>query len=110
MSTRVVNLSGEFDATVVATRRAELIEECDRSLGSLLLLDFTEVTFIDSTGLGLLIGVARRMRDGGGQVRLRGCRRGVRRVLSVSGVDAILTIEESSEATPSPLPLAGGQR
>ena len=110
MPTRVVNLAGEFDASAVAARRAELIEECDHNLGSVLILDFTEVSFIDSTGLGLLIGVARRMRDGGGQVRLRGCRRSVRRVLSVSGVDAILTIDQPSESVPSALPLAGGRR
>lgn len=90
---------------------------CDDCAGSLLVLDLAGVTFVDSTGLGLLIGVARRMRDGGGELRLRGCRRSVRRVLTLSGLDHVLAIEVSakpsdmsSAAAAVALPLTGGQR
>ena len=114
MSTQVVHLAGELDTALVAARRPELIDKCDRHAGSALVLDLTDVTFVDSTGLGLLIGVARRMREGGGEVRLRGCRRSVRRLLTLSGLDGVLVIDEPSN-DPSglpelPLPLASGQR
>jgi anti-sigma B factor antagonist len=110
MSTQVIHLAGEFDAVLAAARRAELMDVCDRSAGSVVVLDLTEVTFIDSTGLGLLIGLARRMRDGGGGVRLRGCRRSVRRVLTLSGLDAVLMLDEPPAAVALPLPLASGQQ
>jgi anti-sigma B factor antagonist len=106
MSVVVAYLEGELDAVFVTERRAELLTECDRHAGSVLLLDLSEVTFVDSTGLGLLIGVARRMREGGGEVRLRGCRRSVRRVLSVSGLDAVVAVDDA----PAPLPIVGDQR
>jgi anti-sigma B factor antagonist len=116
MSTQVVHLAGELDAALVAARRPELIEKCERHSGSALVLDLTDVTFVDSTGLALLIGVARRMRDGGGEVRLRGCRRSVRRVLTLSGLNAVLVIDDPSDEPcrppelPLTLPLAGGRR
>jgi anti-sigma B factor antagonist len=117
MSTQAVQLSGELDAALAAARRAELMQICDDRAGSLLILDLADVTFVDSTGLGLLIGVARRLRDRGGELRLRGCRRSVRRVLTLSGLDHVLSIEASAEpsdassaAAAVALPLAGGQR
>ena len=77
-------LSGEIDLSTVT----ELEERLEDSLGgdpSLLVLDLREVTFLDSSGLRLLLRLDERQRTAGGRlVLVKGGRR-VERVFELTG-------------------------
>jgi anti-anti-sigma factor len=53
-------------------------------------VDVGEVTFVDSTGFGMLLVAQRRARAAGGDLHLTNLQPNVRRVLDVSGLDKVL--------------------
>jgi anti-sigma B factor antagonist len=53
-------------------------------------VDLAETTFIDSSGLGALIGCLKRARSEGGDLRIAGPSEQVRTVLSLTNLDRVL--------------------
>ena len=90
---RVVVISGEIDLAVADDLRATLTKGVDSSTA--LVIDMSEVTFIDSTGISALVAAARRARERGGWIRLAGPQRSPRRVLTIAGVDSLLPIYDT---------------
>jgi anti-sigma B factor antagonist len=90
----VVSLQGEVDlASAPQVRRSiyDLIDQGSHRLA----IDFTEVDFMDSTGLGVLIGALKRLREHDGAMVLAGIKPAVARVFEVTGLDRIFTIHGS---------------
>ena len=87
--TRICRLSGELDSFTAAALREVLA-----GLASVraVVLDLSGVVFIDSSGLGALVGGVRRARELGGAVALASPTRAVDRVLRVAGLDRIVAI------------------
>ncbi len=90
----VVRASGEVDI-----QSSPLLDEALRSVldqgSSSIRVDFGEVTFLDSTGLSVLIGALRRCQSAGGEFRLVSPRPNVRKVLEITGLTAAFHLEES---------------
>lgn len=84
-------LSGEIDMSTVGELEKRLEEAFEGDL-SLLMLDLREVTFLDSSGLRLLLRLDGRQKDGGGRlVIVQGGRR-VARVFELTGAEKRLEI------------------
>ena len=81
----VVSLTGELDLYNAEDIRAALLE-CCADEPSVLVVDLTEVTFVDSTALGVLIEARSRLADRNG-FRLAAPGLETRRALEVSGLD-----------------------
>lgn len=84
----ICRLKGEFDilgAQLLRRAAAKFIPT-----GGVVVVDLSDVTFIDSTGVSALVGLARRCREHGGSARLVGPRRSVARVLDMTGAGALL--------------------
>ena len=60
-----------------------------------LVVDLEGVDFIDSTGLGVLVGAVRRARAADGDVRLVCTNSRLLKVFDVTGLDEVFTIAES---------------
>jgi len=60
--------------------------------GPELWVDLSRVSFIDSTGLGMLVGVLKEAREMNGEVRLMNAGREVRRILQVTGLEALFDL------------------
>jgi anti-sigma B factor antagonist len=67
--------------------------------GPELLVDLSRVTFIDSTGLGMLIGILKEAREMEGDIRLVNAGREVRRILQVTGLEQIFATQTRSGRT-----------
>ena len=94
-------LVGELTHSTVPLFTAEVTEVAE-VLGSCrpqLLLDVARLDFCDSVGLSALIGLQRRARRSGGGVVLHGVHGCLRRVLSVTGTDALFTLVDAREPT-----------
>ena len=59
---------------------------------TVLILDFSEVKFMDSSGLGLIIGRAEIARELGSEIRLVGLSNMLRRIVKLSGIEKIKNI------------------
>ena len=58
--------------------------------GACIEVDFSRVTFVDSSGLGVLIGAQRRARAGGGDVVVTNLKSSLRTVFDLTGLDKML--------------------
>ncbi len=93
MSTvHVITLSGEVDIMAVTRLRADLHAGVEATQAQLLLIDVTAVTFIDSTGLGLLAALRRQQDAYGGQIALVGASPMLVRLLFITGMDRVLPL------------------
>jgi anti-sigma B factor antagonist len=91
---------GELDAYTVSSFRDAL----GRLAGaSKLLIDMSAVPFVDSAGLGALIGGIRRARESGGDVAVSCNRPTLVRLLHTTGFDRIVTVAETVEDAASAL-------
>ena len=69
--TLIAILSGEIDHHCAQPMRAEIDAKIDDLQPSVLVLDFAGVTFMDSSGIGLIMGRHRTMEAIGGNVIVR---------------------------------------
>jgi anti-sigma B factor antagonist len=83
---------GELDAYTVGQFREALADLASRPK---LLIDMSEVPFVDSAGLGALIGGIRRAREVGGDVAVCCNRPTLVRLLHTTGFDRIVTVTET---------------
>ena len=87
----VVSVRGEVD---IAT--APMLDRLVRTLlesHAHVVLDLSGVSFIDSTGIGVLVAATRAAEDDGATFAIREPSRSVMRVLELSGVSARLNLE-----------------
>jgi len=75
--------------------------EAQKSLGAILasakkvVLDFTELDYISSAGLRVLLGAAKQLRASGGKLGMFGLNQSVREVFDISGFSSILPVYQS---------------
>lgn len=85
---------GELDAFTVSQFRQALAE---MATSRRLVIDMSGVPFVDSAGLGALIGGIRRARELGGDVTVACNRPALVRLLRTTGFDRIVTVTETLE-------------
>jgi stage II sporulation protein AA (anti-sigma F factor antagonist) len=93
--TMVARLSGELDHHHTQKLREEIDRNVQKERPARLALDFAGVEFMDSSGIGLVLGRYRLMQEMNGKLVLRAMPPHIRRVMRVAGI-ASLEIEEES--------------
>ncbi|MFE6174464.1 STAS domain-containing protein [Streptomyces sp. NPDC056464] len=95
---RVVTVRGEIDQTVQEAFGKALLED-DGGVPPRIVLDLGGVTFMDSSGINVLLSAHRRASAADGWLRLAGARDAVLRVLQLVGVDTVIgcypTVEQA---------------
>ena len=86
--------AGELDAYTVAQFREALTALGEEKY---VLVDLSDVPFMDSAGLGALIGGIRRARENDGDVAVACNRPAITRLLHTTGFDRIVPVRESVE-------------
>ena len=91
-SPTTVVLTGEIDLST-ARRVREALIAISNSGETSVVVDMTNVTFVDSTGLSALVGPLKRFRSMNGEIVLRSPTKGVRKVLEISGLTRVFSID-----------------
>lgn len=92
--THVFALSGSLDLATAPTVRAALLEAAERG-DHRIVVDLHGLEFLDSTGLGALIGAQRRAKEEGGEVRLTVADGQILRLLRITGLLKIFAVYPS---------------
>lgn len=87
-----VYLCGEIDHCVCSTLRQEIESQLNDPRIKRLHLDFSQVTFIDSSGVGMLIGRYKTMIAKRGSVSASGLSEPVNRLFHLAGLHRIIPI------------------
>ena len=90
-------LEGEIDHHTAKDLREEIDSNASRLKPEQLLLDFREVTFMDSSGIGVLIGRSRNLSFSGGQVVATNLSPRVKQIFRISGLQRLITIVPSDQ-------------
>lgn len=92
--TLVFHLRGSLDLATSPTIRAALSDANQQAIRTLV-VDLTQVDFLDSTGLGALIGAHRRTAERGGAFRLVVNDGPISRLLNITGLIAVFAVYHS---------------
>ena len=91
-------LSGEIDHHGAGRLREVIDDSVRRTCPRLLILHFGGVEFMDSSGIGIVLGRYRLMQDMGGRLALRSLPPHIRKVMQVAGISS-LDIQEKGGKT-----------
>ncbi len=95
--TLFVRPRGEVDLSVADAFRDVLEENLAKNPVNHLVFNLSKVTFIDSSGLGVILGRYKRLKQQGGRVSLVGALPQVRRILVLSGLLTVMNEYASEE-------------
>lgn len=87
----VIELIGDLDFHTARRLREQLLELHTQGSNNVV-LDMSQLEFIDSSGLSVLVAGLKRLRNSDGNLSLRSIPDQTRRVLEVSGLSRVLSI------------------
>ncbi|GED83210.1 STAS domain-containing protein [Streptomyces sp. 6-11-2] len=93
----IVEIHGEVDVYTVPRTREHLGKWIQAGRHRLI-VDLTGTTFMDSTGLGLLVGIHKRIRARAGALKLVITNPNIRRIFNITSLNQVFPIYDSTEA------------
>ncbi len=88
----LVRLTGELDMYTSPTLQERLEQLIAEAASQVVVLDLSQLTFIDSSGLSAMVMASRRLRDRGGELSLSGPSPAARRVLEITGISTVIPV------------------
>jgi anti-sigma B factor antagonist len=92
----VVSVAGEVDVYTSPVLKERLVEAIENGCHRLVIV-LEDVSFIDSSGLGVLVGALRRMKERGDDLRLVCTREQLLKIFRITGLDKVFPIVSSVE-------------
>ena len=90
-ATCVVTLEGEIDVYTAPRLKDALVEAIEAGCVDVI-VDLEGVAFIDSSGLGVLVGALRRAKEHSGAVRLVCTTESILKIFRITGLDKVFPI------------------
>ncbi|HCC35268.1 MAG TPA: anti-anti-sigma factor [Ruminococcaceae bacterium] len=105
MSVRIENkgdvvtayLEGELDHHNAKAIREDVDAALDRHSPGLLVLDFREITFMDSSGIGLVMGRYKKLQGTGAQIHITGTSPPIYKVMQIAGLSKLANIDKGGK-------------
>ena len=92
--TNMVSIRGEIDIYSIEKFR-DTIEEKIKTQASEIILDCSELSYMDSTGKGVLIELRNKTKELGQKIIMMNPRPNIRKLLALTGVDKIIEIVDN---------------
>lgn len=87
----IVNLDGELDHHYSSVIREEIDKTIDTFHTKHLIFNFKKVSFMDSSGIGVIMGRYNKISQLGGRLLITGCSEYIDRILEMAGIYTIAT-------------------
>ena len=95
----IINISGDIDHHAAKPLREEIDTHLYLYRATTVILDLAEVEFMDSAGLGLILGRYQKISDLGGRLIVANPDRSISKILALAGMEKLITIKKSEENT-----------
>lgn len=89
-------LEGDIDHHTAKELREKIDREIELNMPTLLILDFSSVGFMDSSGIGLVMGRYRILSKTGAELSVTGCSPNIYKVMKLAGLEKLAHITERS--------------
>ena len=89
----------EVEGQLIVGNRQELKATIQQARGNgerELLVDFAKAGYIDSSGLGAVVSISKKVREQGGELRLSGLNEDLRSLFELTKLDTLFAIADSS--------------
>ncbi len=90
----IIRLKGQFDFSNVDTARQTIRDRIDQG-ASFLIVNLDELEYIDSAGLGVLVGTLARLREMEGELAVVCSNSRIRRVFDITKLTQLLSLYDS---------------
>ena len=90
----LVEITEEIDHHVAEKLRRKVDDEITRYMPRKTIFDFSRVSFMDSAGIGMIIGRYKMMKLIGGEMEIVNISPNVKRILEMSGISKIISMKE----------------
>ena len=90
-------LCGEIDHHTTLPIRLDIDDRIENCRPKTLILDFSDVTFMDSSGIGLVMGRYKLLNEFGGELEVTGLSNNSYKVMRLAGLDRIANIKTGSD-------------
>lgn len=86
-------LSGELDHHTAREMREVIDNAVELNMPTLLVLDFKDISFMDSSGIGLVMGRYRNLQKTGAELHISGTAPNIYKVLKLAGIEKLAKLE-----------------
>ena len=86
-------LCGELDHHTAREMREAIDGAIELNMPTLLILDFKDISFMDSSGIGLVMGRYRNLSKTGAQLHITGASPQIYKMLKLAGIEKLAKIE-----------------
>lgn len=93
----LVEITEEIDHHIAEKIRRKVDNEITRYMPRKTIFDFSRVSFMDSAGIGMIIGRYKMMKLIGGELQIVNVSRSVKKILEMSGILKIILVQELEE-------------
>lgn len=87
-------LDGEIDHHTASVMRNEIDAAVEKNLPTMLVLDFRDVSFMDSSGIGLVMGRYKLMKPIGGELHVTNTSPQICKVMKLAGLDRLAKLDK----------------
>lgn len=93
----IVRVDGEIDHHMAEIIRDKIDKEFIRSKAKNIIFDFNDISFMDSSGIGVIMGRYKLVKQQDGNLAIVGVNQSLERILSISGLRKIVYIYDTVE-------------
>ena len=102
----ILVVGGEVDYEVSPQLKAHMMRSI-KAGAKRLVLDLSDVTFIDSTAIGVVAGAVEKLDEAGGSLAVVSTHEKVVQIFEITGLDSVITLHASREEALAALAVAG---
>jgi anti-sigma B factor antagonist len=90
----ILILNGEVDAFTASNLKKEILELTESAETNLLVLEMSRVSYMDSTGIGVIIAGYKSVKKNGGSLVVQGLTSRVKRLFDITGLSEIVEVKK----------------
>jgi anti-sigma B factor antagonist len=102
----ILVVGGEVDYEVSPQLKAHMMRAI-KAGARRVVLDLSDVTFIDSTAIGVIAGAVEKLDEAGGSLAVVSTHEKVVQIFEITGLDSVITLHERREEALAALAIAG---
>lgn len=90
-------LDGELDHHTAREMREEIDSAIERNMPSMVVLDFRDISFMDSSGIGLVMGRYRKLQQTGAELHVINTPPHIYKVMRLAGLERLAKIDKGGD-------------